>query len=113
MFNLKIKAKIYQYTGIYLAKREETIAMNLLFYSGYYDKFDEEDKLFQEDTEIGMWQCNNGFYTFMSKYSSPAMLNKIKGNKLRYYFYATLNQVCIFFKQLKYDMGVLWETFLN
>ncbi len=50
---LKLKAKFYQYTGIYLAKKEEQKHIKSL-------KLDINDT-FREGMAIGIWQCNNGF----------------------------------------------------
>ena len=57
MSKLKIKAKIYQYTGIYLAKKEEQAYVDQWVKSGHnIDKFGE-------GLIRGMWQSNNGFMT--------------------------------------------------
>jgi hypothetical protein len=103
---LKLKAKIYQYTGIYLAKREEDIAMEIDFYIKFYDHTYPDDYEFQKDISIGSWQADNGFYSFLSIFWDKATISKFKGNIIRYYFYSIINRICIIFKQLKVDLGL-------
>jgi hypothetical protein len=91
---LKIKAKIYQYTGIYLAEKEEQAYLRQVeaeLLSGVNSKFLRNKKQIRKDEiglAIGLWQANNGFVSFCS----------LKKNKV-------LARLEIIFKQLKRDLG--------
>ena len=82
---LKIKAKIYQYTGIYLAKKEEDKHVE----SVGGDKF---------GLKRGIWQCNHGFtrYAIVNTKFYPPRSFKRKLQK----FYHSILAAC---KQFKSD----------
>jgi len=57
---LKIKAKIYQYTGIYLAQKEEDAHIASI------QQIEEFEGMSSENTEglmRGLWQAEHGFYS--------------------------------------------------
>lgn len=63
--NIKIKAIIYKYTGIYLAKKERD---NYIYTNEFWESFGELYNMHEDmSTEttygliIGMWKSNNGF----------------------------------------------------
>lgn len=79
---LKIKAFIYQKTGIYLAKKEEDEHINSIEISLEIARILAlEDDLNEETVRsimIGTWQCKNGFYR---EFKRPSLYNKFRGKK--------------------------------
>lgn len=93
---LKLKAKIYQYTGIYLARKEE---------AAYMDKVTSTKKS-ERSVYVGLWQANNGFQSFRSKYRNKAVLKKLSGNIFKSMYYKVLDRIVIIWMQFKQDMGL-------
>lgn len=88
---LKIKAKIYQYTGIYLAEKEEQD-----FMAGHINSN-------MPDLMRGMWQASNGFYTHMSDYR---VFKNVPENIFVRIYYRVLNRLIIIYKQFRDDINV-------
>jgi hypothetical protein len=83
--NLKLKAKIYQYTGIYLAQKEE---------QEYINSLSETRKEHFSGLMVGLWQAKNGFYNQSYRYRSNTFLGKI------------VTRIVVIYKQLKQDLGL-------
>jgi hypothetical protein len=92
---LKFKAKIYQYTGIYLAQKEEDSYM--LQFANQYGSIDYKIRL-------GSWQADNGFYSRMGKFRDRAVLNKFAGNTHKALYYKVLDRLWVFKTQLMSDL---------
>lgn len=100
---LKIKAKIYQYTGIYLAESEELDYLNSREFWKEFDRMQKHNK--ENDISnrtlqgilIGTWQSKNGFTRQISPYG------------FKYFFKAPwyvkpLIFINLFYLQLKQDL---------
>jgi hypothetical protein len=98
---LKLKAKIYQYTGLYLARRDESVAMEVEFYKGFYDLTDNE---FNESLFIGSWQATNGFCRHSNPLWSKITIHRLHKNKARHAYYSVLGWFVGFYLQLKDDL---------
>jgi hypothetical protein len=86
--NLKLKAKIYQYTGIYLAQKEEQEFIN----TSYENMGKHPTGLL-----VGLWQANCGFTSHSSDFRFKARKNIL---------YRVLHRLVIIYKQLKQDLGL-------
>lgn len=91
---LKLKAKLYQYTGIYLARKELNKYIESSDFSDEVRRmtsYDDGGPVFSEDDckslLIGSWEAHYGFHTFVSILPWP------------------LSRLEIIFKQLKYDLS--------
>lgn len=100
---LKLKAKIYQYTGIYLVKKEESEYMaseqakldmkELLAGTGY-------SKILGKGLTVALWQGKNGFASIHTGIWVPSHKPWYK-----IAYYATLNRIKTIYLQLKMDIG--------
>jgi hypothetical protein len=103
---LKLKAKLYQYTQIYLAQKEEDEALDL--YIKQNDIFKNPSRIaedaFDVDMFIGSWQAKHGFYSTYNKFRSSSTIARLERNKLKQYTYRTLDLITVFFKQLRMDL---------
>lgn len=67
---LKVKAKIYQYTGIFLANKEQTdylwSAEGLAEIQKSFDALNDAELAF--DLTVGSWQADHGFTRPLSEY---------------------------------------------
>lgn len=95
---LKIKAKIYQYTGLYLANKEsKEYLMSKEFWEEYNRMLPHNIDNDFTDTDLqglllGSWECDNGFYrSYPSVIFSPWYLKP---------FYWCFD----FYRQLKSDL---------
>jgi len=117
---LKLKAKIYQYTGIYLAQAEEDAYIkNLDIGNSNMDAYREMAKNYsltmdaerlielKERTEAADWQIDNGFRTLMTKTSTSKIFARIRKQRLKYAYYASYDFVARFILQLKWDITSL------
>ena len=80
---LKLKGKFYQYTGIYLANKEENeyIQSKECWKSLMKMLSNKKNDMSPRDCQgllIGMWQCKHGFHRPMSflRYKKPGFLFK-------------------------------------
>lgn len=90
---LKLKAKVYQYTGIYLAKKEENeylktvqrevITENRLLRNSKHLRQNDMTGL-----NVAVWQIRHGFHTYTSTSN-----------------FKVIARLEIIFKQLKSDLG--------
>ena len=99
MLNLKLKAKIYQYTTIYLASQEEQDYLRSDEAKTYINKLvsnpeNEMDEDDARDLTIGMWQ---GYYGFCRPMSSLRL-------KLPLWFFRPLATIHESFIMLKWDI---------
>lgn len=92
---LKLKALIYRYTGIHLAKKEE---------QAHLESVDMETPM-GKSIMRGLWQANNGFARPVAR---PLHLYRYKYPKLRPIIHL-IQAVATFFVVLKYDLGRLVE----
>jgi hypothetical protein len=98
---LKIKAKIYQYFGIFLAHKEQ---------GEYLDKLlrERDKKRLNYNSlmlTVSMWQATNGFLTFSTLYEDRLL--RFKKNKLAYYFNRLICRLIVIYKQAKFDLKQL------
>lgn len=91
---LKIKSKIYQYTGIHLAKKEEEEFLD-----------DDHENSQRLSLQRALWQVDHGFTSYQSRFRNWASYHRLLGNPVRYLLYRILNRVVIMYTQLKWDMG--------
>jgi hypothetical protein len=96
---LKVKAKIYQYTGIYLAKKEEYLATS----SCRKYPLSDENNIFDLNMSIGSWQADNGFCRLGNPFWTKRLLHKIKKNRARHVYYSVIGWFVGFYLQLKDD----------
>jgi hypothetical protein len=90
---LKIKAKIYQYTGIYLAQKEEDAYVDWALgtdFDGY-----------EKSLAIGLWQAKNGFTSMMPRNMRRFRISKLEKIK---------NRLEIIWLQLKDDLWIVSIT---
>jgi hypothetical protein len=102
---LKLKAKIYQYTGLYLAKKEEDVAVRQ-FVSTYYDDMDNCFPFLEADDRhifIGSWQADNGFHRFGTPLWTKITMHRLRKNKARHAYYSVLGWLVGFYLQLRSD----------
>lgn len=99
MLSLKIKSRIYRYTGLFLADKEQEayLASDLCQKSIKQLCSYPENGLNESDAReivIGMWQANVGFYRPMSmlRFKTPL------------WFFRPLAYVIESFKAIKYDI---------
>jgi len=103
--NLKLKAKIYQYTGLYLAEAEERAHLELpttklqIFKIHGSETWEEPSLDDSKNIAIGLWQMKHGFHRPISflKFDYP--------NK----FGRTAAWVAEFWQVLCYDIRSLYE----
>jgi hypothetical protein len=102
---LLIKAKIYQYTGIYLAYKEqcdfmesEEFVAQLMSLDGQMTIYDAIGLL------VGNWQALHGFTNFYSRFSFKRVCSKTGWG---YLFYLILERLDVMQKQLRKDMRLL------
>ena len=99
---LKLKSKIYKYTGIYLADREEN---DYLKSDEFWKRFIKIIKSKNNDIGprnvqgilIGMWQAHNGFarpYSFL-RLRRPALL------------WRPIGWFCVLYKTIRWDLSSL------
>lgn len=99
MLNLKLKAKIYQYTTIYLATQEEKAYLRSDEAKTYINKLvsNPENEMDEDDARgvtVGMWQGHYGFYRPMSSLRF----------KLPLWFFRPLATIHESFIMLKWDI---------
>lgn len=97
--NLKLKAKIYQYTGIFLAKKE---MMDAVANDEYYSALDK----IRHGLARGVWESDKGFISFSSKYRSKSVIPRLQKKYLKQYFYLTIDRVIVIYKTLRSDLGL-------
>lgn len=100
---LKLKAKIYQYTGIYLAQKEE---LKMLKSKSFWQEFCRLQETFADMRElqsfmIGDWQSRKGFTRYVSKFGMRSKFNPFYLNIL----------ICLdqFYAAAKYDLKDLFK----
>lgn len=103
---LKLKSKLYQYSGIYLAKKEEELALEQYIKDNNIFKFPSRiaEDAFDVDCFIGSWQAEHGFYSHYTKFRTSARIAKLQKDKLKYYTYSFLDVIMVILKQLKRDL---------
>lgn len=96
--SLKLKAKIYQYTGVYLAEKELEAHMSLPLIQRKIKNRSEKYKISLDESESierGNWEATNGFYSYVTIITfkkDKTIIDKI------------VNRFQIIFKQLKRDL---------
>jgi hypothetical protein len=98
---LKVKAKIYQYTGLYLAKKEEYTATSL---HRRYPLSDENNR-FDLSLAIGSWQAANGLCRLSNPVWTKISIHRLRKNKARHAYYSVLGWFVGFYLQLRYDFA--------
>lgn len=86
---LKIKAKIYQYFGVYLAKKEEDAYIDWALGSDFDG--------YEKSLAIGLWQAKNGFTSMLPRRTRRFRATKWENIK---------NRLEIIWLQLKDDLGI-------
>lgn len=94
---LQVKAKIYQYTGLYLARTEERVYM-------YCSAYRPGNALYS--LELGSWQAENGFTRYIGKYHKEVVKHRLLKNRCRHVGYGVLNFIQIALHVLIQDLGV-------
>lgn len=91
---LKIKAKIFQYTGIFLARKEQNKYIESQDFKDEVRRmvsYDDGGPVFSEEEcknlLIGTWDSHHGFYTFMSKFPWPLSRLHIMYMQFKYDFF--------------------------
>lgn len=92
---LQIKAKIYRYTGIYLAKSEEQIHM-------YCSPFKPGNYLYS--LELSSWQIENGFHRHIGMYYKEVTKHKLMKNYTRHIIYSVLDYCSVVYVTLLIDL---------
>ena len=98
---LKIKAKIYQYFGIFLAHKEQGEFLDKLLRERDNKKLNYNSLWLT----VSMWQAKNGFVTFSTLYEDRGL--RFKNNKAAYYFNRLICRLIIIYKQAKSDLKKL------
>lgn len=100
---LKLKAKLYQYTGIYLARKEQNTYMK-----SPKAKQDIEELMgiqyngrLSRGITIGLWQGSNGLISQHTGIWVPS-----RGKLYKRLYYKTLNRIMTIYLQFKVDIGL-------
>ena len=92
---LKIKAKIYQYTGIFLARKEEEEYLNSLEGLAAIKKAELDG--YNNGLVIGLWQADHGFVTFMVRPYA---------HRRSPFYLKVMYRLAIIVRQLQHDLGI-------
>jgi hypothetical protein len=113
---LKIKAKIYQYTGIFLANKEEEAHIkrieksirNTIWMRSFTNIMDRESLKNEYNIEIsiaiGQWQADNGFKTDHNPYLAEKWIASMRKQKARYLYYTVVSFLYGAYSQLIMDI---------
>jgi len=102
-----MKAKIYQYTGIYLANKEELeYIQSKEFWKSFTKMATHKDNdMSPRDIQsllIGMWQADRGYTRPMPRF----YFNSFKKPRL---FWKSLNWFATLYLVIKWDLQKLWR----
>lgn len=104
---LKLKAKFYQYTGVYLANKEENDYLTSREFWKHFNKHKKHKDNDMSDYNIqrlmiGMWQADLGFHRPMTKFRTFKRLPCAR-------LYNMLDWFACFYYTAKWDLESLWS----
>lgn len=111
MLPLSTKAKIYQYTGIHLARAEELAHVTTIEGANTISRLMRKEGYSGEEAVkavVAMWQADNGF----GRPSAPRtvylnyIVNRIRRRRLRAFLWKSIMNVVIAYRVLRSDIGL-------